>query len=77
MKEYNQKEKSLTLIAFASLSYANESLDEDNILFEKDRIESIIQDNYISSEPMEYNTFVLDWLKKNAHELVYTGLYDQ
>jgi len=77
MKEYNQKEKSLTLIAFASLQYANEPVTEENILFEKDRIESIIQDDYISGEPMEYNTFVLDWLKKNAHELVYTGLYDQ
>lgn len=77
MKRYKQKEKSLMLIAFASLSYANEPLDEDNILFEKDRIESIIQDNYISSEPMEYNTFVIDWLQENAHELVYTGLYDQ
>lgn len=77
MKEYNQKEKSLTLIAFASLQYANEPVTEENILFEKDRIESIIQDDYISGKPMEYNTFVLDWLKKNAHELVYTGLYDQ
>lgn len=77
MKKYNQKEKSLTLIAFASLSYANEPLDEDNILFEKDRIESIIQDDYIADDPMEYNEYVLDWLQKNAHELVYTGLYDQ
>lgn len=70
MNIFERKEKALFLIAFASLKNWNEPINPENIEVEKARIERIIEQFYIK-EDKEYNQFVLDFLKENAHEIVY------
>lgn len=74
---YLKKEDALLLIAFASLKHWQESIDIENILAEKARIERVISDEYVKSTTYkEYNQFVLDFIKKYGREIVYTNIYN-
>ena len=76
---FERKDNCLTLIAYASLKNAKESTDDNNIQAEKSRIERIAEPFYKNAIAQEYNSFMLDWLKRHAKEIVYeqTFCYDQ
>lgn len=74
---FHKKEDVLLLIAFASLKYWQESTEIENVLAEKSRIERVISEEYIRyPKDIEYNQFVLDFIKKHGREIVYTDDYN-
>lgn len=72
---YERKENILLLLAYASLKHNGESTGIDNIQAEKSRIERVAEYFYKVGNDQEYNTFMIDWLKGNAQDIVYTDKY--
>ena len=76
-----RKEDILLLIAYASLLFKrqllfnNESTDSNNLQAEKSRIERIAESFYKSAKDREYNQFIIDWVKDNSDDLVYTDRF--
>ena len=70
-----RKEDILLLIAYASLLFNNESTDSNNLQAEKSRIERIAESFYKSAKDREYNQFIIDWVKDNSDDLVYTDRF--
>jgi hypothetical protein len=60
-----------------SLKYWQESTEIENVLAEKSRIERVISEEYIKCpKDIEYNQFVLDFIKQHGREIVYTDDYN-
>ena len=70
-----KKEEMLLLIAFASLKHNDEPTDLENLHAEKSRLERIAENFYKNSPDQEYNQFLIDWLRENAHDIVYTDKF--
>lgn len=72
-----RKDNVLTLVAFASLKQWGESTDTNNLEAEKSRLERVAEKFYLNDKKteQEYNVFIIDWIKKNIHDLVYTDKY--
>lgn len=73
MTLFERKQQALKLIAFASLKYNDEPIELDNIRAETSRIARIVADEYVhSSTELDFNKFVLNWIKKHGEEVVKT-----
>lgn len=73
---YQRKENCLFLIAFASLKQWNEPTDPDNIHAEKSRLDRVISDIFTQNRlDVDYNQFVLEFIKEHADEIVYGNEY--
>lgn len=73
---YSRKQEALKFLAFASLKQWNEPTDIPNISAEKSRIERVISDQYIKSDSdVEYNQFVLNFIKEHGEEIVYDDVW--
>lgn len=72
---WEKKDDALFLLAYASLKEWNEPTDAENIDAEIARIERVIEQFYLESPDEEYNAFILNWIKDNAHDLVYTDKF--
>ena len=68
---FQRKEDAFLLISFASLKHWGEPTDKENISAEKARLERVGESFYKSSVDVEYNKFMLEWIKENAEEIVY------
>ena len=75
---FQRKEDAFLLVSYASLKQWGEPTTKENISAEKARLERVGESFYTSSVDVEYNQFMLDWLKENAREIVYgdTFTYD-
>lgn len=73
---FQRKEDCLLLIAFASLKNWEEPTNPENIAVEKSRIDRVISDIFIKNKlDIDYNQFVLDFIKENGREIVYGNEY--
>lgn len=73
---FQRKEDCLLLISFASLKHWKESTSGENISAEKARLDRVISDIYTKSRvDMDYNQFVLDFIKEHGEEIVYGNEY--
>lgn len=73
---FQRKEDCLLLIAFASLKQWGESTDPNNLFAEKSRLDRIISEAFCkSTSDMDYNQFVLDFIKQHGREIVYENNY--
>jgi hypothetical protein len=71
-----RRENAILLVAYASLKAADESTNRENVYAEAARIERIIAQEYVEFKgDVEYNQFALDFIKKNAEEIVYGDKY--
>ncbi len=76
-----RKDNVLTLVAFASLKHNGESTEYENIEAEKYRLERVAEKFYLKTDKknkksdQEYNVFIIDWIKKNINDLVYSDKY--
>lgn len=70
-----KKEDMFLLIAYASLKHNGESTSLDNLHAERYRLERIAENFYKGSPDQEYNQFLIDWLRTNAHDIVYTDRF--
>jgi hypothetical protein len=73
---YERKEDCLLLIAFASLKQWGEPTDSNNLMGEKARLERVISDIFRGNKvDMDYNQFVLDFIKEHGRNIVYGNEY--
>jgi hypothetical protein len=78
MKAFQRKTSVLTLTAYASLKHAGEPTDYDNIQVESNRIEKIATKHYNADKSViEYNEFIIKWVKENADEIVYGDTFSE
>lgn len=68
---FQRKEDAFLLISFASLKHWGESVERENVFAEKARLERVAESFFVSAGDVDYNEFLLDWVKANAHEIVY------
>jgi hypothetical protein len=73
--KFEVKEDVLMLVAYASLKNRRKSTGPTEIEIEKSRLERIAEEFYKKSKDIEYNQFIIDWVKSKAHDIVYTDAY--
>jgi hypothetical protein len=73
---FERKENCLLLISYASLKNWEESTSKENLSAEKSRLERVISDLFCKHKvDMDYNQFVLDFVKEHGREIVYGDEY--
>lgn len=76
---YDKRQNASLVVAYSSLKYNGESLEQENVRAEKYRLDRILADEYVkSSGDKEYNRFCLDWIAQNGMDFVTTDkwIYD-
>jgi hypothetical protein len=76
---YDKRQNASLVLAYSSLKYNKESVEQENVRAEKYRLDRILADEYVKSfENKEYNKFCLDWIQKNGMDFVTTDkwVYD-
>lgn len=70
---FEKKENALLLTAYASLLINDEPTDLENISAEKARLDRVITQEYLNDQnDVEYNQFVLQWLREHSDEVIHT-----
>ena len=70
---FEKKENALLLTAYASLLINDEPTDLENISAEKARLDRVITQEYLNDQnDIEYNQFVLQWLREHSDEVIHT-----
>lgn len=73
---FDKKEDVLFLTAYASLANYNEPTTPENISAEKSRLDRVITQEYLDDQSdIEYNQFVIEWLKDHAEEVIHTDIW--
>lgn len=73
---FERKENCLLLVAYASLKQWQEPTDKENLSAEKARIERVIADIFTKNKlDVDYNQFVLEFVKEHGREIVYGNEY--
>ena len=76
MTQFQKKEDALFLTAYASLKQYNEPTTQENISAEKSRLDRVITQEYLDDDSdIEYNEFVLQWLRIHAHDVIHTDIW--
>ena len=71
LQTYRDKEQMLELVAATNIFVKTKSCDDQLLENEKARLERIAQKDYITESDKEYNSFIIEWLKKNMKEIIY------
>jgi hypothetical protein len=75
--EFLAKEKALEFLAIASIKQKKIYLNTSNLSSEMARIDRIITESYTKSKDViEYNKYVMDFIKCNGRAIVYNEEYD-
>ena len=70
---FEKKENALLLTAYASLLINDEPTDLENISAEKARLDRVITQEYLNDQnDIEYNQFVLQWLREHSDEVIHS-----
>lgn len=71
------RQEKLGFLAFAVLKHRGKQTDLDSVLKESARIERVISAIYEQSRlDIDYNQFILTFIKKNGEEFVYGDTWD-
>lgn len=74
---FERKQEALKWLAYARLKWLNKPTALENISKEKSRIERVISDLYTKSDSeIEYNRYILNFVKEHGREIVYDSTYD-
>lgn len=75
MDVYREKEQLLEDISVESLKVRNKIKTYDSVIAESGRIERIAEGFFLRSPEKEYNMFMIDWLKENLNDILYSDKY--